>query len=57
MFVYHNGTALSKTVKTDLRTDTKIEIVSGLKAGDSLIVSGLIQIRNKVALKVLKVIK
>ncbi|ASU32937.1 efflux RND transporter periplasmic adaptor subunit [Mucilaginibacter xinganensis] len=57
VFVYHNGTALSKTVKTDLRTDTKIEIISGLKAGDSLIVSGLIQIRNKVPLKILKVIK
>lgn len=57
VFIYHNGVAESKTVKTDLRTDTRIEITSGLKAGDSLIVSGLIQIRNKVPLKVLKVIK
>lgn len=57
VFVYHNGAAESKTVKTDLRTDTRIEITSGLKAGDSLIVSGLIQIRDKVPLKVLKVIK
>lgn len=57
VYVYHNGAALSKTVKTDLRTDTKIEVISGLKAGDSLIVSGLIQMRNKVPLKILKVIK
>jgi len=57
VFIYHNGVAVSKTVKTDLRTDTRIEIISGLKAGDSLVVSGLIQIRNKVPLKVLKVIK
>ena len=57
VFIYHNGIAEAKTVKTDLRTDTRIEITSGLKAGDSLIVSGLIQIRNKVPLKVLKVIK
>ncbi|MCR8558643.1 efflux RND transporter periplasmic adaptor subunit [Mucilaginibacter sp. BJC16-A38] len=57
VFVYHNGMALAKTVKTDLRTDTRIEVISGLKAGDSLIVSGLIQIRNKVPLKILKVIK
>lgn len=56
-FVYHNGTALAKTVKTDLRTDTRIEVISGLKAGDSLIVSGLIQIRNKIPVKILKVIK
>ncbi|MDB4921480.1 efflux RND transporter periplasmic adaptor subunit [Mucilaginibacter sp.] len=57
VFIYHNGIAESKTVKTDLRTDTRIEITSGLKAGDSLIVSGLIQIRNKVPLQILKVIK
>jgi len=57
VFIYHNGIAESKTVKTDLRTDTRIEITSGLKAGDSLIVSGLIQIRNKIPLKILKVIK
>jgi len=57
VFVVHKGTAVPKIVKTDLRTDTKIEIISGLKAGDSLIVSGLIQIRPKVAVKVLKVIK
>jgi membrane fusion protein (multidrug efflux system) len=57
VFVYHNGTAVSKTVKTDLRTESKIEVISGLKAGDSLIVSGLIQIRDKVPLKILKVIK
>ncbi|MGZ3874566.1 MAG: efflux RND transporter periplasmic adaptor subunit [Mucilaginibacter sp.] len=57
VYVYHNGTALAKSVKTDLRTDTKIEVISGLKAGDSLVVSGLIQMRNKAPLKILKVIK
>jgi len=54
VFVVEKGIAVSKTVKTDLRTDTKIQIISGLKAGDSLIVSGLIQIRNKVPVKVLE---
>jgi len=57
VYVYHNGVAVAKPVKTDLRTDTKIEIVSGLQQGDSLVVSGLIQMRPKVPLKVVKVIK
>lgn len=57
VYVYHNGLALAKDVKTDLRTDTKIQIISGLKQGDSVVVSGLIQIRPKSPLKVLKVIK
>lgn len=57
VYIAHNGTAVAKPVKTDMRTDTKIEIVDGLKAGDSLIVSGLIQMRPKVPLKITKVIQ
>ncbi|RFZ81817.1 efflux RND transporter periplasmic adaptor subunit [Mucilaginibacter terrenus] len=57
VYVLHNGVATAKDVKTDLRTDTKIQIVEGLNQGDSLVVSGLIQIRPKSPLKVLKVIK
>ncbi|AMR30449.1 efflux transporter periplasmic adaptor subunit [Mucilaginibacter sp. PAMC 26640] len=57
VYVYHNGIAVAKDVKTDLRTDTKIQVISGLKQGDSIVVSGLIQIRPKSPLKILKVIK
>ncbi|MFA6247811.1 MAG: efflux RND transporter periplasmic adaptor subunit [Mucilaginibacter sp.] len=57
VYIYKNGIAVAKDVKTDLRTDTKIQIIDGLKAGDSVVVSGLIQIRPKSPLKILKVIK
>lgn len=57
VYVYKHGVAVAKDVKTDLRTDTKIQIIDGLKAGDSIVVSGLIQIRPKSPLKILKVIK
>ncbi|MFD0794500.1 efflux RND transporter periplasmic adaptor subunit [Mucilaginibacter litoreus] len=57
VYIYHNGKALAKDVKTDLRTDTKIQIVDGLASGDSVVVSGLIQIRPNAPLKILKVIK
>jgi membrane fusion protein (multidrug efflux system) len=57
VYVYHNGQALAKPVQTDLRTDTKIQVVSGLSAGDSVIVSGLIQMRPKVPVKIVQVIK
>ncbi|MFD0765835.1 efflux RND transporter periplasmic adaptor subunit [Mucilaginibacter lutimaris] len=57
IYLYKNGIAVAQNVKTDLRTDTKIQIVDGLKAGDSIIVSGLIQIRPKAPVKILKVIK
>ncbi|WP_413670598.1 efflux RND transporter periplasmic adaptor subunit [Mucilaginibacter sp. Mucisp86] len=57
VWIYHNGIAVSKPVKTDLRTDTKIQVIEGLQPGDSVVVSGLIQMRPKVPLKILKVIK
>lgn len=57
VWIYHNGIAVSKPVKTDLRTDTKIQVIEGLNPGDSVVVSGLIQMRPKVPLKILKVIK
>jgi membrane fusion protein (multidrug efflux system) len=57
IYIYKNGIAVAQNVKTDLRTDTKIQVIDGLKAGDSIVVSGLIQIRPKSPLKILKVIK
>ena len=57
VFIAKNGHAVQRAVKTDTRTDTKIEIIDGLTAGDSLIVSGIIQMRPKVAVKVVKVFK
>jgi membrane fusion protein (multidrug efflux system) len=57
VFVVKNGLAASRAVKTDLRTDTKIQVISGLKAGDSVIVSGIIQLRPKAPIKIIKVIK
>lgn len=57
VYVAHNGQALAKPVQTDLRTDTKIQVVKGLDPGDSVVVTGIIQMRPKVPLKVMKVIK
>jgi membrane fusion protein (multidrug efflux system) len=57
VYVYKNGKAVAKPVKTDLRTETKIQVISGLNPGDSLVVSGIIQMRPKVPLKILKVVK
>ncbi|GAB3923156.1 efflux RND transporter periplasmic adaptor subunit [Mucilaginibacter myungsuensis] len=48
VYLVKNGLATPTPVKTDLRTDTKIQITEGLKPGDSLIVSAIIQMRAKV---------
>ena len=57
VFIYDNGVAVPRLVTTDLRTDTKIQVVDGLKPGDSVVVSAIMQMRAKVPLKIGKVIK
>ncbi len=56
VFIAKHGVAVLRAVKTDTRTDAKIQIVDGLQPGDSLIVTGIIQMRPKVEIKVVKVI-
>jgi len=57
VFIAKKGIATQRAIKTDTRTDKSIQVIDGLKAGDSLIVTGIIQMRPKVAIKVVKVIK
>ena len=46
VFIYKNGKAKSVNVKTGLRTESKIQITDGLKFGDTLITSGIMQLRQ-----------
>ena len=57
VFVVANGVAEPREVKTDVRTATGIQITDGLKPGDSVIVSGIIQLKPKAPLKIVKIIK
>ena len=57
VYIYDNGIAVPRSVTTDLRTDTKIQITDGLKPGDSVVVSAIMQMRPKAQLKLIKVIK
>jgi membrane fusion protein (multidrug efflux system) len=43
IFVYRNGTAQAVNVITGLRTESAVEIVSGLQSGDTVITTGLLQ--------------
>lgn len=56
VFVYENGKAVAKDVDTDIRTDKDVLITSGLNAGDTVIISGLMSLRADQEVKV-KVVK
>jgi membrane fusion protein, multidrug efflux system len=46
VFIYRHGKAQSVKVNTGLRTEAKIQITDGLKFGDTLITSGIMQLRQ-----------
>ena len=46
VFIYNRGKAKSVKVTTGLRTESKIQITDGLKLGDTLITSGIMQLRQ-----------
>lgn len=45
VFLYHGGKASPVSVKTGLRTEDRVEITSGVAAGDTLITSGILQLK------------
>lgn len=46
VFVLENGRAVSRKVTTGIRLDREIQIVEGIKPGETVITSGLLQIRE-----------
>jgi len=46
VFVYRGGKAYSVKVNTGLRTEAKIQVTNGLKTGDTVIVTGILQLRQ-----------
>jgi membrane fusion protein (multidrug efflux system) len=46
VFIYKNGRAESVKVQTGLRTESKIQITNGLNPGDTLLTTGILQLRQ-----------
>lgn len=45
VFVYEDGKAMSRQIQTGIRTEDKLQVLSGLKPGDTVITSGTLQLR------------
>jgi membrane fusion protein (multidrug efflux system) len=54
VFLVKNNTAQSAKVRTGLRTESEIEILDGINPGDSLITSGIMQLRSDAPVLVVK---
>jgi len=51
VFLYKNGKAESHSVTIGDRSDERVEITEGLQAGDTLITSGILQLRPNMAVR------
>ena len=46
VFVLKGGKAISQNIMTGVRSDTSVQVLDGLQAGDTVITSGLLQLRE-----------
>ena len=46
VFIYKNGEAKSTVITTGLRTEAEVQILEGLSLGDTVITTGVMQLRN-----------
>lgn len=46
VFVYRNGVAETQPIETGIRTADQLQVISGLSPGDTLITSGMLQLRQ-----------
>lgn len=52
VWVVRNNTAVSVSVDTGIRLENTVEVIRGLEAGDSVIITGLMQLREGAKVKV-----
>jgi membrane fusion protein (multidrug efflux system) len=52
VFLARNGKAFSQKVETGIRTDTTIQVTNGIRTGDTVITSGLMQLRQEMPVKI-----
>jgi len=55
VYVAEMGKAIYKPVSTGLRTESMVEIVNGVSAGDSVLVTGFMKVRPNLKVKIIKV--
>lgn len=55
VFVHKNGRAESQSVSIGVRTDTQVQITGGLAPGDTLITTGVLQLRNGMPVRIAEI--
>ncbi len=56
VFIYRSGRAMPSIVKTGIRTESHIQVLSGLNMGDTLLATGVMQLRQGMPITLDKII-
>ncbi|HEX8515147.1 MAG TPA: efflux RND transporter periplasmic adaptor subunit [Bacteroidia bacterium] len=57
IFIVRNGKAFPQKVETGVRSDAGVEILSGLKAGDTVITTGIMSLKPEMNVKIIQLKK
>lgn len=57
VFVVENGKAVEKSVRTGKRTENRVEVTGGLNPGDSVLTTGILQVKAGAPVRVTEVYK
>ncbi len=52
VFVYRGGKAVRQTVETAQRTESSVQVTSGINGGDTIITTGILQLKNNMKVKI-----
>jgi len=55
VYVYKNGLAIPSIVTTGIRTERNVQILTGISKGDTVITSGIVQLRPKTSVSLKEV--
>ncbi len=55
VFIFNSGKAKEIKIETGIRTESSLEVLSGLKAGDTIITTGILQLRQGLDVEVIKI--
>lgn len=57
VFLYRNGIAVPAKVESGIRTESEVQITNGIEMGDTVITSGIMQLRPRAKVKVFSIKK
>jgi membrane fusion protein (multidrug efflux system) len=55
VFIYKNGIALPKNVESGIRTEDEVQIIKGINPGDTVITTGVMQLRPRAKVRIMNV--